>query len=244
MKKIFLILTIIISVLYSQAQILDVPYRSDLSGCGDWCWAKTTQMLSIYYGNFYSLCEVLEEHFETGTCCTDPVNDCCAKMQYPETFNAFLNTFGLTHTFYDAPLTLTQVSYNLQLNRPFVIYVEGHVMVGYGRSGNDIYVNDPGNGSQIIDYDDFVNGIGRKAWEETFTMNNSANSCVYTHEIIGNINSATSTYKATNRINAECIVFGTSDVTLISGNDVDLKAGFEVWSGGELTIQTGCVSCP
>ena len=242
MRKIIILLVFLNITVLANSQILDVPYRNDYGGCGDWCWAKTAQMLLIYYGNNVELCDVLQMRYTTRDCCSDPLGNCCGSVG--KYYSYYLDKFGLPNTEKPQPLSLTEVTNYLLHDSPFIIANRTHVFVGYGRSGNDIYVHETGGGSYIVDYDDLISGNWIRRWTKTITMNTTANSCPHTQDIIGSLNSATSTYKATNRINASCIIHATSEIIFKSGNDVELKGGFEVRTGGVLNIETGSVTCP
>jgi hypothetical protein len=207
-------------------------------------------MIVVYYGDNVNLCDVLEKArqlypsiFGTVNCCVNP-GQCCNPLSPVNTIPV-LNAFSISNSLHTGELSINEVSDNLSNNRPFIIQVLGHVVVGYGLSNNDIYFHDPGNGSQIHDYDDLCQGIGYKRWLNTTIMNESATTCLLTQNISGSLNSTKSVYKARNLINANCNINNNSDVEFLCENEVLLDSGFEVQLGSSLSIETGVnLICP
>lgn len=249
--KTFLIIGFCFFTFNINAQILDVPYKNDISGCGQWCWAKCCHMITVYYGHNTHLCDILEiarlqnsGQFGSINCCDNPLS-CCNVIE-PSRMVPILDNWSIHNSWIYRSLSLNEIQINLNINRPFIIQVPGHVVVGYGLSSNDIYFHDPGNGSQIHDYNNLINGIGyRGRWIYTQVMNVSASACLLTQNITGSLNSTTSTYKAINLIDANCIIRNNSNISFKSQNDVILESGFEIQIGSALSVETGMVlSCP
>lgn len=251
-----------------KSQILDVPYRSDNGGCGLWCWAKSSQMVIVYYGNDILLCDVLEfvrlskpSLYNTSDCCLD-VDSCCSygffysTINDPRAINTILDNWSIATTSISAPLSTTEMQTELSANRPFAILRERydpgttkksyHVMVAYGYLDGDVYVHDPGNGSAIYDYDDFiVRGSDNIQWINTLTMNSSAASCPLIQHIIGRLKKTASIYKAQQDIYASCIIESTANVSFECGGDIIIEAGFRVDLGGSVVLYPGSsVICP
>jgi hypothetical protein len=253
-------LTIVIILCFNfsgvKAQILDVPYRNDITGCGQWCWAKSCHMVIVYYGNNVQLCDVLEvarqndpNRFGTVNCCVNPFVGCC-NSGYISSNQAIINHWYISNSLSYSPLTLAQVQSDLQNNRPFLMHLfnsdgtGGHTVVGYGLSNNDVYIQNPGNGSQIRDYTNLTQGTSQ-IWEYTNRMNTSATACMLTQTVSGTLNSANSTYKAINAINASCIINNNSNISFLCNNEVQLEAGFEIQPGASLSIESGInITCP
>ncbi|MDP3912416.1 MAG: papain-like cysteine protease family protein [Bacteroidota bacterium] len=259
-KSIFFKLVMIISLCLSfsdiKAQILDVPYRNDITGCGQWCWAMSDQMVIVYYGNNVQLCDVLEvarqndpNRFGTVDCCVNPFVGCC-NSGYISSNQAIINHWSISNSFIWNPLSLAQVQSDLQNNRPIVMHLfnsdgsGGHTVVGYGLSNDDVYIQNPGNGSQIRDYTNLTQGASQ-IWSYTNRMNTSATACMLTQTVSGTLNSANSTYKTINSLNVNCIINNNSNIVFLCSNEVLLEAGFEIQSGASLLIETGIsITCP
>lgn len=239
-----------------KAQILDVPYRNDITGCGNWCWAMSDQMAIVYYGNNVQLCDVLEvarqndpSKFGTVDCCVNPFVGCCNSGSLGSN-QAIISHWSISNTLLYYPLTLAQVQSDLQNNRPIVMHLfnfdgtGGHTVVGYGINNNDIYIQNPGNGSQIRDYTNLTQGTSQ-IWDYTNRMNTSATACMLTQSVKGTLNSANSTYKAINSLAASCIIDSNSNINFQCSNEVILETGFEIRSGSSLSIQAGInINCP
>jgi hypothetical protein len=239
-----------------KGQILDVPYRNDITGCGNWCWAKSCQMVVVYYGNDIQLCDVLEvarqqnpSRFGFVNCCEDPFGDCC-NTNYISANVSILNYWSIPNTLLYRPLTLNETQSNLQNNRPFLMHLfnsngtGGHTVVGYGLDDFDVFIQNPGNGSQIRDFNDLIQSTIQR-WEYSDSMRISATACILTQNVTGTINEANSIYKAKNLINASCIINNNSNTEFQCENDVILKEGFEIQLGSSLSIETGInIICP
>jgi hypothetical protein len=262
-KTIFIRLAILLIFTFcgsiSKAQILDVPYRNDLTGCGLWCWAKSCHMVIVYYGNDIQLCDVLEiarqkeipnnAYFGFTNCCTNPYGSCC-KAYWASGLIGILNYWSISNIHLGRALTLNEIQSDLQNNRPVIITVVdaggtgGHTVVGYGLDNNDVFIQDPGNGSQIRDYDDLTQGT-IQVWDETNRMTTSASDCILVQNVSGKINSANSVYKAENLIKSSCIINNNSNIEFLCENEVILKEGFEIQLGSSLSIETGInLVCP
>ena len=273
MKKICLIIILITLISGSmKSQILDVPYRSDNSGCGLWCWAKSAHMTLVYYGNDIYLCDVLEfvrqskpSLYNTSNCCVEP-DSCCSygylhmtSSSYPNSVNQILNNWSIATTIDYSYLTTVEIQTELTNNRPFIIMQERynpilmrsgyHALVAYGYLSGDIYLQDPGNGSKIIDYNDYlILGTDNIRWVQTLLMNSSAATCPLTQHIIGRIKGSQeygNIYKAQQDIYASCIIEPTASVEFICGDEINLEAGFRVDNGGSVIFKSGStVICP
>ena len=252
MKKLIILLAFILSASTIKAQILDVPYRSDLNWiCHVWCWAKSSQMAIVYYGNNINLCEVLEfartlnpSRFGNDNCCDNP--DSCCNSWFPSQIGDLLQHWSITSTYINYPLTINEVQNELQNNRPFLIHYDTHTVLGYGLNNNDIYIHDPGNGTLIVDYDDLYNGDdGARKWYYSRKLNISASNCLYIQDIPGLLNNTNSIYKATQEIKATCWITDDASIQFISGGDVILDCGFKISTGSTLSIESGVtLNCP
>ena len=79
----------------------------------------------------------------------------------------------------------------------------------------------------------------------TISIDASASTCLYVQDIPGTLNSTNSVYKATNQINASCIICDNSNIQFKSGQTVTLASGFEVQLGSSLLVDTGVyLDCP
>lgn len=261
-KKVFLIL-ICLSLLLSQkikAQILDVPYLNDLTICGSWCWAKSCQMVIAYYGHNIILCDVLEYarlddtiRFGNDNCYIYP--DSCCNSGYVSKNRGILQNWGIDNSLL-GQLSLSEIQNCFQNNKPIIIhlfrlnerneYVNGHSVVAYGINNNDIYIQNPGNGSEIRDYYDLITiTLTSKGWLYCNRPNIASSSCLLVQEIIGALNSSTSKYKAISYINARCLISNNSEIEFECENEINLDKGFEIQEGSTLSITTGStLNCP
>lgn len=263
MKKIVL-LVLFTSLLINpiRSQILDVPYRSDLWGCGVWCWARSSQIVLLYYGNDLYLCDILDyvrslnpSAYGTNDCCVDP-DSCCHGGPYltqttPNSVYGILNNWSLASTPHSSYLSTSAIQTKLSNNRLFIaqrtrIATGGeHVLVVYGYLSGDLYLQNSGLGSEIYDYNDFITGSNGLLWNRTLTMNSSASSCPLTQHIIGEFWNAVSINKAQQDIFAECLIHDNSDVTFQCGRDIILESGFEIELGGVVELESGAtITCP
>lgn len=259
MKKLHIIIMALFSILFicdSKSQILDVPYRSDMS-CGVWCWATSAHMITVYYGNDVYLCDLLEltrldfpTLFNTSDCCEDP-DSCCTSGSLCGSSalgsKGLLSNWGITSTCLYRYLTTTEIQTELTLNRPFIAKIEGHVKVVYGYIGGNLYIHNPGQGSEIISYTDFISGS--KPWIQTLTMDSSATTCPLTQHIIGIIKvSATNQvniYKAQQDIFLSCNIQSSADTEFRAGDDIVFETGFQIDLGGSaLFLSNQTVVCP
>ncbi|MCF8363833.1 MAG: C39 family peptidase [Prolixibacteraceae bacterium] len=260
-NRIYKYAIIIIISIYSfkaNAQILDVSYLNELSGCGSWCWAKSCQMVISYYGNEVYLCDVLEfartndpYRFGNDNCCVSP--DSCCETGFVSANKTILENWSIDNTLIYRSMTIQEIQNNFQNNRPLMIHVfredwsGGHTMVAYGLDGNDIFIQNPGNGSEIRDYDDLITPDypDDKYWRYTNRMNTSSTSCLLSLHIIGTLNSSNSTFKAVNEIQANCQITNNSNIELECQNDILLGSGFEIQIGSSIDINAGSnLSCP
>ncbi|MGE5393921.1 MAG: papain-like cysteine protease family protein [Candidatus Saccharibacteria bacterium] len=252
--NLFIILCLSLNFTNVKAQILDVPYRNDMTGCGNWCWAMSDQMIINYYGNNVQLCDVLEfarqrdtTYFGSVNCCENPWEKCC-KTGLVSANESIINHWSISNTLVYHPLSIAEIQSDIQNKRPFIIHLinfsftKAHDVLAYGINNNDIYIHNPGNGSEIRDYNDLINNTD-KPWMRTNRMNVSPGSCLQTLTISGTINNATSTYKALNSINANCVI-DSSNVVFKSNGLVELGPGFNVQTGSSFSVQNGNVSCP
>ena len=106
----------------------------------------------------------------------------------------------------------------------------GHTVVGHGLDETDVFIQNPGNGSQIRDFDDLIQSTVQR-WEYSDTMSISATACMLTQNIIGTLNSANSIYKAKNLISASCNISSFSNIEFQCENDVVLDEHFEIELG-------------
>lgn len=256
--------------IHINGQILDVPYRSDNGGCGVWCWAKSSQMVAIYYGNDILLCDVLEfvrlskpTFYDTYNCC-DEIDSCCSSGyfymsgSYPNSCNQILDNWSISNTNVGSYLSVSQIQTELTNNKPFLIlqakYNPGaavgyHVTVAYGYSSGDLYLHDPGNGSKIMDYTEYLSyGTDNVKWIQTLLMNSGASTCPLTQHIIGRIKKSEdegNVYKAQQDIYASCIIEPTASIEFECGDDIILEQGFRVDVGRSVIFRPGStIICP
>jgi hypothetical protein len=238
------------------AQILDVPYRNDMS-CGNWCWAHCCQMIIEYYGDDIHLCEVLEiarsidARFGDDNCCTAP--DSCCFTGFLSNNGTILSNWSINSTYLTRNLSVSEVQFCLSDNRPFMIHLfrsdwsGGHTVLCYGIDDNDLFIHNPGNGTEIRDYSDLTvtPTLTVRSWRRTDRTDVPATNCLLIQNIIGRLNSTNSIYKAQNTISASCSIVDNSDIEFQSGGDVILEEGFEVQSGSSLLMNTGVtLTCP
>lgn len=255
-SKLVIVLILSFCLTNVKGQILDVPYRRDLTGCGYWCWAMSCQMVIVYYGNDIQLCDVLEvarqqnpSRFGYVNCCENPFGDCCNTNYISANVN-ILNNWSISNVLLYRSLTLNEIQSDLQSNRPFLMHLfnsdgtGGHTVVGYGLDDNDVFIQNPGHGSQIRDYDDLIQST-IQGWKYSDRMNISASACILTQNIVGTINEANSIYKAKNLINASCKIKSNSNIKFQCENNVILKEEFEIELGSSIFIETGInLICP
>jgi len=106
-------------------------------------------------------------------------------------------------------------------------------------------MHDPGNGSVIRNYTDFVNGVNQVTWLKTLYPTIAATSCPLIQHIPGTLNNTISTYKAQYDIYAACSITSNSEINFECGRDVIIEEGFEISLGGTLLIESGkTIICP
>lgn len=240
----------------SFSQVLDVPSRWDIPGCGIWCVPVAAHGIIIYYGNSVHLCEVLEVYrafnswYGSTNCCDDFLS-CCA-YGFTTHIPTILLNWQIPSTYLSRALTKNEVSENLSMRRPFIIGISGHVMTGYGMMYDHVHINDGGGGQVIIDYNSLITdgpyNDGR-GWINSVRLDTSAQTCPEFQFIPGALRGQTMVYKAFKNISAECYIgsWGSrrSAITFRAGGSVFLNPGFEVELGSALTIFTGSnPSCP
>ena len=260
MKKILLVpIIILVFSINCRSQltdvILDVPYRSDMS-CGVWCWATCSHMIIVYYGNDVYLCDLLElmrqqypGSFNTSDCCVDPDSCCTGGSLCGSTSRwasqGLLNAYGISSWCdSDSVISETQAQSFLSQNRPIITRRYGHVRVIYGYEYGNLYMHNPGNGSEIESYDYYVN-YSSKPWLGTLVPNVGASSCPLTQHVIGRIKLTESVYKATNTLYLGVTIESTADTEFYSGGDVVINSGFHIGLGATVYIEAGAsLVCP
>ena len=155
----------------------------------EWCWAATTQMITSYFGQTVSQCQVVDTQDHLSNCCDAPPNslkptscgtDCC---QGCDCGNAPpLATYGLTSVSAKAPPTWEQLTMQFACNNTPMAFAwnwccggqpcGGHVMVAFGyevRNGvNYVWVMDPEQAEPVeYPYD---------VWASTSCADNAGNT--------------------------------------------------------------------
>ncbi|MCX6286633.1 MAG: T9SS type A sorting domain-containing protein [Bacteroidetes bacterium] len=188
MKKIagiVLLLTFIVHV-QLKGQVLNVPEITQEQN--QWCWAGVSACALDYYCTTTAQCDIAEytrtvatwHSFGSTDCCVNPNVGCNYwnyNWGYPGSIQDILIHFAnISNDGYGSYLTLSDITYYIQLNRVFIIRWGwtsggGHFVVGHGISGNNIYYMDPwyGEGYKIATYD-WVRSDGNHTWTHTNTL--------------------------------------------------------------------------
>lgn len=197
MKKLFILVAFQVCLLAAaNAQVLNVNNNEQEQD--QWCWAGCTKTILDYYGYPQQQCAIAEYvrtvctwyNFGSVNCCIDPTQGCNYWNYNWGTAGSvqdILVHFGNVQNIgVSAPLTLAQITTEIQNNRLFVIRWGwssggGHFLVGHGINGNNIYFMNPwfGEGLHIADYNNVVNGVdGTSPDTHTWTHTNKVTSFV------------------------------------------------------------------
>ena len=277
MKRSVIFLVILTSLLYqaqSQTYILDVPYRYEgTENCSTRCWAVSAYMLLVYYGNNVEMCDIMEtvrqadnSLYNTTDCCLE-YDSCCSAgyllegvYNYKNSIETILNAWGLNCSDKGSYLTESEILTQLSQNRPFAAaekytynpYSHVKVIFGYNSSEDELYAHNTGQGSEIIDYNEYiVPGVDNLIWDNTLLMGTSATSCPNTQTVVGRLKSSLDDpylpfiYKATQNMYISCIIESTADAEFYAGNDIIIEQGFRADLGCSFFLQSGAtISCP
>lgn len=248
MRKIYISIIIILSALSLKSQILNLSFHPEIE-CNVWCWAITCRHIICYYGNDnITNCEIAEfarsrnpTYFGTTNCCQNLNAGCCQSNYISGVggMEEILNNWGLNTNYTYNFLTINEISTEITNNRPFVIRFPGHVVVGYGINGNDVYIRDPGWGFDIRDYNILISGTGNNDnWSETIRITNSPILCDNNINLSG-IVSNSGLYKSSGDYNLNCNINNNSHVVIKAPNNVNLTSGFSLELGSSMEIITG-----
>jgi hypothetical protein len=148
----------------------------------NWCWAASSSCVLDYYGYPQEQCEIAEyarihsvwHNYGLVPCCEDASQGCnkgglaCFEE---DMMHDILMNFGNIGNNCTGVLSISQIQYNLKLQRPFLIRrvkgSTGHFVVGYGLEGSKIWYMDPtlnGGGYKSLPYDSLKNN-GMWKWE-------------------------------------------------------------------------------
>lgn len=256
MKKTILIALLLgayFTSIKAQTRILDVPYITQQPH-GSWCWAACTAMSATYYGTLTNLCEPVEwarnnitsPNRGTQNCCNIPTPALC-EPAISGIFTNVFTAFGMTTTYLNRVLTFAEVQTEINNNRPFVIRIPGHVVVGIGYAGNDIHYIDPWDGYHIDDYTagttSNVIGAFPGQWIQTYQFSN-APCPIDIVQNRGEFDNVTADINATNSILISIPVQNNSDVLFRVGNTFSIEDGFSIDNTSEMTINITTANCP
>jgi hypothetical protein len=224
-------------------------------------------MMLVYYGNDVYLCDALEVVrqanpglYDTSDCCSEP-DSCCSTGTLSSgggtianSVQTILNNWSLSSTYSSSTISESQVITELINNRPFIVRQintitnNGHAKIIYGYSTGNLYAHNPGQGSEILDYDEYIfAGSDNVKWVQTLRMNSSATTCPLTQHIIGifKVSIGVNTYKAQQDIFMSCNVQSSADTEFLAGDDIVFEDGFQVDLGGSALFKSGeTVICP
>lgn len=255
MKKIYLYIIVTFIVINLKGQILNLPYLG-ASECGNWCWVNSCRHIISYYGyDDITACELAEysrslhpSSLGTTNCCQD-VNQGCCIGGYLDWMVEIFNHWGLNANYTYTPLTINEITTELASNRPFVIRYPGHVNIGYGISGDNIYIRDPGWGWDIRTYNLLISDTTNNnhyRWTETIRITNSPTSCDLNRLLTGTVSNS-GLYKASGKYDVSCVINNSANVTIKAPISITLNSNFSMELGSTLELITGSnvnTNCP
>ncbi|MBD3339022.1 MAG: VWA domain-containing protein, partial [Candidatus Lokiarchaeota archaeon] len=169
--------------IYGNAQVLDVPeiFQEE----SNWCWAACSQAILSYYKTNLTQCTIVnwarqEANWGNDDCCTNPNGAICNQpnSMYGAggSIQDILENWGHNSYGYFFALAKSTIESEIIAKRPFVIgwkwnTGDGHVLVGRGMIGDNLYYMDPGvgRGYNIADYDWVVSG-GNHKWTHSLQI--------------------------------------------------------------------------
>jgi hypothetical protein len=123
----------------------------------NWCWAAVTASVFDFYGGLVTQCELADQFTSTAanvSCCDSPLPGVC---DHPDSTQDALNGLGILEQHHKRPLTLAEVTGQIDIGRPVALYIKwagggAHAIVisGYvvtNAGATLLIVEDPGNGS-------------------------------------------------------------------------------------------------
>ncbi len=166
--------------------ILTVPIK--LQGVNsNWCWVAASQCVLEYYGTNVTQCDIANYTkdlnnvppypFGTSNCCGSP-NGCNqpnwlwdwpAQLHPGNVYNILQALGNLSTSCSWGALTQNSIEPLLQNKQLFLIGWTGHVVVGYGISGNNIYFMDPSYGDRMELYSYMLQN-GNRTWDQTMVI--------------------------------------------------------------------------
>lgn len=184
MKKLILLLALQACIyLAAPAQELKIPIT--IQEQSNWCWAACSEVVLDYYKTVKTQCEIAEwtrtaayPFFGDVNCCQDPSKG-CNKENYnfnrAGSIQEILIHFGNLQNEGSLPLTLDEITSDIQNNRLFVIALKwkdgygGHFVVGHGIKDDNVYYMDPDSedGFYIVKYSDLRDGTNPGTWRGT-----------------------------------------------------------------------------
>lgn len=253
---IFLVLLLTSITTIGQSRVLEVPFITQ-QPFGNLCWAASTAMVSTYYGNNTSTCNIVEwarlnlsyPNRGTSNCCGTPMPSPCDRGLIITDIPVVLASENLSST-EDGVITLSNLANIINNNRPMIFqgYKSSgswHTMVIIGYSNSDIHYIDPWDGYYINSYSDATTleclGAFYYKWED-YTHILTTPACpsnLFLHNAIG----ANATIRATVGITCEGIINNNSTVSLIAGNNILFTSGFEVQLGSTLEASVSSNPC-
>lgn len=158
MKKIYLLITAVLTAFQVHSQYLDLP--EVIQEQNEWCWAGVSKSILYYYGVPKEQCEIADyartviiwRDFGSDNCCENPSGN-CNYWNYnwgsAGSIQDILVHFGdIENHGVSSSLSLATVNEEISAGHPFVIRWGwksggGHFVIGHGISGNQLSYMDP-----------------------------------------------------------------------------------------------------
>jgi hypothetical protein len=155
-------------------QVLNVA--TTMQEQGNWCWDACSACILKYNCTPLSQCEIANYALAMTNCCNVP-----SGCNYQNTLYAIQDILvhfaNISSQEVGVVLDKAAIHATLQQNRPFVIFWYwtsggGHVIIGHGLVGNDLYYMDPLQGLKIADYS-WVCSNAAHTWIDTQVLTTS-----------------------------------------------------------------------
>jgi hypothetical protein len=243
MKHLLVYLLLFVTI-QTNSQILNLPLMPEIE-CEDWCWAISAKHVITYYGyEDVTNCKIADYIRQTDTInfgsinCCEQGNSCCKSLKYLSNIGNILSHWGIPNEILYRPLTLQEIIAEISNKRPFLIRYPGHVDVGYGIDGYDIYIRDPGWGFDIRDYRILKNGTtSNNMWTQTIRMQNSPISCMQNIIHVNGVQFQDSVYKALEKIYVSCEISNNSYIIIKAIDEIIIEPNFMIGLGSSLLIE-------
>lgn len=187
-----LALSVLVAVLPAATRVLPISLCHQEQT--NWCWDASSQCIFNYYGTVLAQCTIAEwarthatvYNFGSVNCCTDASRG-CNSVNYlwggGSGMREILGNWGLSSSVYSRQMYFSELTAQVDLYRPFVINWQwksggGHVLVGYGYNGTQIYYMDPWEGLKIAAYDWMVDSTDHN-WGYSLQINNAFTPTFY-----------------------------------------------------------------